>query len=106
MPCNSFLTASCRSHAQNGSYDCKSEDYNGPEQIKFKFDASFNQAFHSGDDCSNSPESSKSFGDTQLDLFHHRHGLLILHLVAATMFAPSLAAWLQVYISAHVSLSC
>ncbi|KAI9120798.1 hypothetical protein K1719_007831 [Acacia pycnantha] len=91
----SFLTALCRSHAQNESYDCKSEDYNGPDQVKFKFDASLNRTFHSGDDCSNSPDSSKSFGDTQLDLFHHRHGLLILHFVAATMFAPSLAAWLQ-----------
>ncbi|XP_028778530.1 uncharacterized protein LOC114735049 isoform X2 [Neltuma alba] len=91
----SFLTASCRSPAQNESYDCQSEDYNRPEQVKFKFDASFNRTLHSGDDCANSPDSSKSFGDTQLDLFHHRHGLLILHFVAATMFAPSLAAWLQ-----------
>ncbi|XP_054801795.1 uncharacterized protein LOC129305762 isoform X2 [Prosopis cineraria] len=91
----SFLTASCRSHAQKESYDCKIEDYNGPEQLKFKLDASFNRTFHSEDDCSSSPDSSKSFGDTQLDLFHHRHGLLILHFVAATMFAPSLAAWLQ-----------
>ncbi|KAK4267678.1 hypothetical protein QN277_024428 [Acacia crassicarpa] len=88
----SFLTASCRNHVQNQSYDCKSEDYNGPEQAKFKFDASFNRTF---DDCSNSPDSSKSFEDTQLDLFHHRHGLLILHFLATTMFASSLAAWLQ-----------
>ena len=40
--------------------------------------------------------SEKSFVETQADIFNHRHGLLILHLLAALMFVPSLAAWFQV----------
>lgn len=39
--------------------------------------------------------SPNSYGDIQLEVFHHRHGLLILHLLAMLMFAPSLVAWLQ-----------
>ncbi|XP_010425480.1 PREDICTED: uncharacterized protein LOC104710555 isoform X2 [Camelina sativa] len=39
--------------------------------------------------------SEKSFIETQADIFNHRHGLLILHLLAALMFVPSLAAWFQ-----------
>ncbi|WZZ74148.1 hypothetical protein YC2023_085518 [Brassica napus] len=39
--------------------------------------------------------SEKSFVETQADIFNHRHGLLILHLLAALMFVPSLAAWFQ-----------
>lgn len=95
--CSSFLTASCRNHEQNNeNFDCNCEDYVGSERLKFKFDGSFKRTFPSEDNYSNSPDSSKSFGDTQLDLFHHRHGLLILHLVATMMFAPSVAAWFQV----------
>ncbi|XP_027349452.1 uncharacterized protein LOC113861049 isoform X2 [Abrus precatorius] len=91
----SFLTASCRTQEQNNeNFDCNSEGYNGSERLKFKFDGSFNRTFPS-EDNSNSPDSSKSFGDSQLDLFHHCHGLLILHLVATMMFAPSVVAWFQ-----------
>ncbi|KNA13999.1 hypothetical protein SOVF_111530 isoform B [Spinacia oleracea] len=36
-----------------------------------------------------------SYDDIQLEIFHHRHGMLILHLLAMLMFAPSLVAWLQ-----------
>lgn len=43
--------------------------------------------------------SEKSFVETQADIFNHRHGLLILHLLAALMFVPSLAAWFQVLFS-------
>ncbi|VVB04200.1 unnamed protein product [Arabis nemorensis] len=39
--------------------------------------------------------SEKSFVETQADIFNHRHGLLILHLLASLMFVPSLAAWFQ-----------
>ncbi|KAL0377347.1 UNVERIFIED_CONTAM: GPI inositol-deacylase [Sesamum radiatum] len=42
-----------------------------------------------------SPQSTRSYSDTQLDVFHHRHGLLLLHLVATLMFVPSLVGWLQ-----------
>ncbi|KAK7260642.1 hypothetical protein RIF29_26863 [Crotalaria pallida] len=92
----SFLTASCRLGDQNNeNFDGNSEGHNGSERMKFKFDSSFNRTFPSEDDFSNSPDTSKSFGDTQLDVFHHRHGLLILHLVATMMFAPSVVAWFQ-----------
>ncbi|XP_019447433.1 PREDICTED: uncharacterized protein LOC109350653 isoform X1 [Lupinus angustifolius] len=88
--CSSFLTASCRTGDQNNEiFDSNSE------RVKFKFEGSFNRTFPSEDNFSNSPDSSKSFSDTQLDLFHHRHGLLILHLVATLMFAPSVVAWFQ-----------
>lgn len=92
----SFLTASCRSNGQNNeNFECNDEDYKVSERMKFKFDGSFNRTFPSEENLSNSTDSSKSFGDTQLDLFHHRHGLLILHLVATMMFAPSVVAWFQ-----------
>lgn len=95
--CSSFLTASCRSNDQNNeTFDCNSEGCKGSERLKFKFDGSFNRTFPSEDNLSNSPDSSKSFGETQLDVFHHRHGLLILHLLATMMFAPSVVAWFQV----------
>ncbi|KAM7463693.1 hypothetical protein LguiA_031814 [Lonicera macranthoides] len=44
---------------------------------------------------SQSPDFAQSYGETQLEIFHHRHGLLILHLLAALMFGPSFVAWLQ-----------
>ncbi|XP_040383372.1 uncharacterized protein LOC102716063 isoform X2 [Oryza brachyantha] len=42
-----------------------------------------------------SPTSVKSFTDSQLEVFDCRHGIMILHLLATLMFAPSLVAWLQ-----------
>lgn len=91
----SFLTASCRSHEQNSeTIDCNGGDYKVSERQKYNFDGSFNRTFPS-EDNSNSPDSSKSFGEAQLDVFHHRHGLLILHLLATMMFAPSVVAWFQ-----------
>ncbi|XP_050913239.1 GPI inositol-deacylase isoform X1 [Lathyrus oleraceus] len=93
--CSSFLTASCRSHEQNSeTVDCNSDEYKVSERQKYNFDGSFNKTFLS-EDNSNSPGSSKSFGEAQLDVFHHRHGLLVLHLLATLMFAPSVVAWLQ-----------
>ncbi|KAJ0480624.1 putative GPI inositol-deacylase PGAP1, alpha/Beta hydrolase [Helianthus annuus] len=47
------------------------------------------------DHSSSSPDSTRSYGDTQLEMFHHRHGLLILHLLCLLMFLPSLVAWLE-----------
>lgn len=105
--CSSFLTASCRSQELNdANFDCNSEGYKGSERMKFKFDGSFNQSFSSEDNFPNSPDSSESFGETQIDLFHHRHGLLLLHFLATMMFAPSAVAWFQVQVyinSCHVN---
>ncbi|MED6185374.1 hypothetical protein PIB30_056451 [Stylosanthes scabra] len=93
--CSSFLMASCRNHEQNGNLDSLSEVHNGSERPRFKFDGSFDRTFPSENDSSNTRDSSKSFSDTQLDAFHHRHGLLLLHFVAMMMFAPSMVAWFQ-----------
>uniref|UniRef100_A0A5B6ZJW4 GPI inositol-deacylase n=1 Tax=Davidia involucrata TaxID=16924 RepID=A0A5B6ZJW4_DAVIN len=82
---SSFLTASFRSHAQ-------SKD---SEQIAYGYDGGLNKHLPLDENCSSSPDSARSFGDTQLEIFHHRHGLLILHFLAALMFVPSLVAWLQ-----------
>ncbi|XP_047310152.1 uncharacterized protein LOC124913780 [Impatiens glandulifera] len=57
--------------------------------------SSSNESSLSDDSCCNTPESSKSFSETQLEIFHHQHGLLILHLLALLMFVPSLVAWWQ-----------
>ncbi|XP_004514117.1 uncharacterized protein [Cicer arietinum] len=91
----SFLAASCRSNEQNNeTFDCNSDDYKVSERLKYNFDGSFNRTFPS-EENSNSPDLSKSFGEAQLDVFHHRHGLVILHLLATMMFAPSVIAWFQ-----------
>ncbi|CAK7328232.1 unnamed protein product [Dovyalis caffra] len=65
------------------------------QQFASKHDAGLNQNFLPEENSSSSPDSSRSFGDTQLEIFHHRHGLLILHLLATLMFVPSFVAWLQ-----------
>ncbi|XP_071697874.1 uncharacterized protein [Rutidosis leptorrhynchoides] len=53
------------------------------------------------DNSSGTPDSSRSFGDTQLEIFHHRHGLLILHLLSLLMFIPSFIAWLERLTTGH-----
>ncbi|KAL6977137.1 hypothetical protein U1Q18_025932 [Sarracenia purpurea var. burkii] len=98
---SSFLTASFRSHALRShaqskeSFDSRNEGNDRSEQFAAGPGDGFNQHFLLDDSCLSSPDSSRSFGDTQLEMFHHRHGLLILHLLAALMFVPSLVAWLQ-----------
>ncbi|KVH90625.1 GPI inositol-deacylase PGAP1-like protein [Cynara cardunculus var. scolymus] len=47
------------------------------------------------ENSSGTPDSARSYGETQLEIFHHRHGLLILHLLSLLMFLPSLVAWLE-----------
>nr|XP_043613112.1 uncharacterized protein LOC122585082 [Erigeron canadensis] len=47
------------------------------------------------ENSSSTPDSARSYGDTQLEIFHHRQGLLILHLLCLLMFLPSLVAWLE-----------
>ncbi|KAL5581294.1 hypothetical protein UlMin_013736 [Ulmus minor] len=92
---SSFLTTSFRSHArQKEVFDYRKEGSDGSGQLTFTLDGKFNQNSPLKESSTNSPDS-KSFSETQLELFHHRHGLLILHLIATLMFVPSLAAWLQ-----------
>ncbi|XP_062151547.1 GPI inositol-deacylase isoform X7 [Alnus glutinosa] len=90
--CHSMLC----SHVQRKELvDYKNKGNDGSQQFTSKFDGRSDQILPLEEKSSNSLDSSKSFGDTQLEMFHHRHGMLILHLVAALMFVPSLVAWLQ-----------
>lgn len=102
--CNSFLTASFRSHAwRKELYDYNTNN-NGRSKLRYTRERRFNPNLPLDDCSSSSPDSSKTFGDTQLEIFHHRHGLLILHLLASLMFVPSLMAWFQVWIRINYSL--
>ncbi|CAN1188046.1 GPI inositol-deacylase [Linum perenne] len=95
---SSFLTASFRSsHTRKKEflgYEDKDKESCWPTSSKHEMGVNHNAALLE-ENSSNSPNSSKSFSDTQLEIFHHRHGLLILHLMAALMFVPSFVAWLQ-----------
>lgn len=92
--CSSF-TASFRSRTQRMDFSEYEKDVSDrPTQFSVDSDHKSRDSFL-GDNYSSSPESAGSFVDTQLDFFHHQHGLLTLHLLAALMFVPSLAAWWQ-----------
>lgn len=91
-----FFTASFRSHARRKELiDYINEGNGGVEQFQLKHEGELNQSVPLDESYSSSPNSAKSFSDTQLEIFHHRHGILILHLLAALMFVPSLVAWFQ-----------
>ncbi|KAE8718479.1 hypothetical protein F3Y22_tig00110013pilonHSYRG00322 [Hibiscus syriacus] len=79
--CNS-LTASFRSNARKKESDYKTEDNYSSQLFKPK-------------PGSPSKENSSSYIQTQEDIFHLRHGLLVLHILATLMFVPSLVSWLQ-----------
>ncbi|KAL9157438.1 hypothetical protein ABFS82_08G005700 [Erythranthe guttata] len=81
----SFFMASFRSHVQTSEF--YESGNNG--------DSDTSNLSPIKETCTGSPESTRSYGETQLEIFHHHHGLLVLHLLAALMFVPSLVAWLQ-----------
>ncbi|CAH9092271.1 unnamed protein product [Cuscuta epithymum] len=94
---SSFLLASFRSHVQNeesrgGSGDGEMSKY---RQHIPKYNGQSNKLVPLNENISSGLENVKSYAETQLEIFHHRHGLLILHLLATLMFLPSLVAWLQ-----------
>ncbi|KAI8533503.1 hypothetical protein RHMOL_Rhmol10G0016100 [Rhododendron molle] len=91
LSCHSALS----SHAQSKESLNSRNGHDRSEQLAFRNGDGLNRHSLSDDSCSSSPDSVRSFGDTQLEMFHHRHGLLILHFLAALMFVPSLVAWLQ-----------
>lgn len=37
-----------------------------------------------------------AFAESQLEIFYHQQGLLLLHLIVMIMLIPSLVAWIQV----------
>lgn len=67
----------------------------GLEQFIPRYDGQINKQLPQKESNSNSLDSVKSYGDTQLENFNHRHGLLVLHFLATLMFVPSLIAWIQ-----------
>ncbi|KAK9079209.1 hypothetical protein SSX86_000879 [Deinandra increscens subsp. villosa] len=85
----SFFTASSKD---------RSEDIfgfgNGRKSSNFK-DNESEEGLPVDDHSSSTPDSTRSYGDTQLEIFHHRHGLLVLYLLYLLMFLPSLVAWLE-----------
>ncbi|KAJ0988206.1 hypothetical protein J5N97_006562 [Dioscorea zingiberensis] len=90
----SFLAASFRSNAQRKEfYDSRT---NGNSSLPGKATTVFDHPLLPLDDnSSSSPNSAKSYSDSQFEIFNYQHGMLILHLLATLMFVPSLVAWLQ-----------
>lgn len=80
--CNS-LTASLRTHARK------------KELSDYKIQGNYRSQQFASKPGSPSKDNSSSYVQTQKDIFHYRHGLLILHLLGALMFGPSLISWLQ-----------
>ncbi|GER51917.1 GPI inositol-deacylase PGAP1-like protein, partial [Striga asiatica] len=88
-----LLMASFRSHVR--AKELYESRHSGPMLQSPKYDGDISEPILGNETCTGSPESNRSYVDTQLDIFHHQHGLLVLHLLAALMFVPSLVAWLQ-----------
>ncbi|XP_020554742.1 GPI inositol-deacylase A isoform X2 [Sesamum indicum] len=76
-------------------YESGNDGETGSMLYNNKHDGDISKLFLVKETHTGSPQSTRSYSDTQLDVFHHRHGLLLLHLVATLMFVPSLVGWLQ-----------
>ncbi|KAF9607813.1 hypothetical protein IFM89_001534 [Coptis chinensis] len=85
-------TALC-SHARKREFDSKTKVDLG--KSNFKPNSGFDPLLPLEEKSPNSPNSTRSYGDTQIETFNHRHGLLMLHLLAVLMFVPSFVAWFQ-----------
>ncbi|CAN6448322.1 unnamed protein product [Victoria cruziana] len=90
----SFLAACFHSHAQKKEKWLNAKVRSGISG-RSRSSSAFDQLLPMDDNHSTSPNSAKSYGDTQLEIFHYRQGLLMLHLFATLMFVPSLVAWTQ-----------
>lgn len=90
----SYLTASFHSLThRKASYDSKDKG-DGLEHYAYRR-SGHTRHYLPSEESGNSPGSADSYSDIQLEVFHLRHGMLILHLLATLMFAPSLVSWLQ-----------
>lgn len=87
--------ASFRSHVQSKEFYESGSEGEGSEMLRNSNYDYNSKLFPTNETHSGSPKYTR-YGDAQLEIFHHRHGLLVLHLLAALMFVPSLVAWLQV----------
>ncbi|XP_042061957.1 uncharacterized protein LOC121805967 isoform X1 [Salvia splendens] len=92
---SSFLMASFRSHVQTKEFYESGSEGEGTEMLHNSSYDNNSKLFPTNETRRDSPKYTKSYGDAQLEIFHHRHGLLVLHLLAVLMFVPSLVAWLQ-----------
>ncbi|KAF9600394.1 hypothetical protein IFM89_008743 [Coptis chinensis] len=85
-------TALC-SHARKREFDSKTKVALG--KSNFKPNSGFDPLLPLEEKSPNNPNSTRSYGDTQIKTFNHRHGLLMLHLLAVLMFVPFFVAWFQ-----------
>lgn len=91
----SFFSASFRSNAQRSeSFDSIGESKDGPQNLVSEHNGGSNRNLPN-EGNNGSLTAAKSFGDTQLEIFHHRHGVLLLHLLATFLFGPSVVAWFR-----------
>uniref|UniRef100_M1BSU9 Esterase/lipase/thioesterase; Lipase, active site n=1 Tax=Solanum tuberosum TaxID=4113 RepID=M1BSU9_SOLTU len=91
--------ASFHSHTQTKELiESGNRRQSGSEQFIPQYDGEINSHVPQKESSSSNLDSVKSYGDTQLEIFNHRHGLLVLHLLAMLMFVPSLIAWIQVFL--------
>ncbi|XP_068637444.1 GPI inositol-deacylase isoform X2 [Aristolochia californica] len=96
-----LLSHAATCHTTLSSYVQRKEAYNSKSKgdvsrlSRSKSVEAFSPLLPLDENGSNSPNSTRSFGDSQLEIFNYRHGLLTLHVFAVLMFVPSLVAWLQ-----------
>ncbi|KAL9231516.1 hypothetical protein vseg_006738 [Gypsophila vaccaria] len=91
----SYLTASFRSLTHR-KQSVNSNDNSNDELDRYPYQGNSRAKHNSSEGSSNrSAESANSYGEIQLEIFHHRHGMMILHFLALLMFVPSLLAWFQ-----------
>ncbi|XP_021769429.1 uncharacterized protein LOC110733661 [Chenopodium quinoa] len=92
----SYLTASYRRGTQKKeSYNSKDKDYDRSEQYASQQSRRSKRGLPLEENQNIPGGPLYSYDNIQLEIFHHRHGMLILHFLAMLMFAPSLVAWLQ-----------
>ncbi|KAK9699896.1 hypothetical protein RND81_08G202300 [Saponaria officinalis] len=73
-----------------------SKDKSNDESDHYPYQANSRAKHNSSEGTFNkSAESANSYGEIQLEIFHHRHGMMILHFLALLMFVPSFLAWFQ-----------
>ncbi|KAL2939989.1 GPI inositol-deacylase [Bienertia sinuspersici] len=91
----SYLTASSGGTLKTESFNSKDKDHDRLKLYSYQHSSRSKRYLSLEENQNSTGVSSNSYGDIQLEVFHHRHGLLILHLLAMLMFVPSLVAWLQ-----------
>ncbi|KAK8962790.1 hypothetical protein KSP40_PGU006200 [Platanthera guangdongensis] len=89
-----FLAASFRSNAQRKEFS-HPKSRSSSLLLEPKSNGAFDSFIPHEDGGFSSPITANGFGESQLEIYKYKHGILMLHLLAALMLIPSLAAWLQ-----------